>query len=147
MKMRTMGYLILSMVLPFLAACQSIPNDRSEAVDPVSLRVSAQRAYQSGDFISAESMLRRNLSIHQRDADSWFLLANIHLRSGQYAAAQHAYQQAALYKPEQAAIWHNLALVHIRLATQTLLQGMRHQDDDFEPLIGWLLEVQGVAMQ
>ncbi|MGX5914409.1 tetratricopeptide repeat protein [Aliidiomarina sp. Khilg15.8] len=111
---------------------------------PAELRSTAEYAYRAGDLISAEGLLREALSHHARDADSWFLLGNIYLRTRQYAAAENAYRQAAQLKPEQAQIWHNLAIIHIRQATQTLLEGQRHVDDDFEPLLGWLLQVQGV---
>lgn len=140
-------WIYASAIVVAVAGCQSTPQNLRQAVDPEPLRTSAQRAYIGGDLVSAEAILQQNIAGHPRDADSWFLLGNIHLRRGHYEAAQGAYQQAALLKPEQGAIWHNLALVHIRLATQTLLKGMEHQADDFEPLLGWLLQVQGADLR
>lgn len=112
---------------------------------PTELRSTAQYAYSAGDLITAEGLLREALALHAQDADSWFLLGNIYLRTRQYTAAERAYREAARLKPEQHQIWHNLAVIHIRQATQTLLEGQQHVDHDFEPLLGWLLQVQGVS--
>lgn len=140
MERRIKWLLSLWMVL-FISGCVS----PSVNPRPSELRATAQQAYYAGDLITAEGLLRRALSYNDKDADSWFLLGNIYLRTQQYVAAQNAYQRAARLKPEQAEIWHNLALIHIRQATQTLLEGRRHVDDTFNPLLDWLLQVQGAA--
>lgn len=130
------------LVALLLSGCQATPSTALQ-VNPAHLRQAAQAAYQQGDFLSAEAMLLKNVSLFANDVDSWFLLGNLYLRTAQYAAAQRAYLQASKYKPEQAEIWHNLALVYLRMATQSLLEGALHTEADFEPLLGWLLQMQG----
>ncbi|RUO25351.1 hypothetical protein CWE09_01035 [Aliidiomarina minuta] len=138
---RKSNWLILWFMMLLMSGCvSSAVNSR-----PSELRATAQQAYYAGDLITAEGLLRQALDYNDKDADSWFLLGNIYLRTQQYVAAQNAYQRAARLKPEQAEIWHNLALIHIRQATQTLLEGRRHVDDTFNPLLDWLLQVQGAA--
>lgn len=130
------------LVVLILSGCQTPPSSPLQ-VNPAALRQAAQKAYQQGDFLSAEAMLLKNVSLFAKDVDSWFLLGNLYLRTAQYPAAQRAYLQASKYKPEQAEIWHNLALVYMRMATQSLLEGALHSEGDFEPLLGWLLHMQG----
>jgi cytochrome c-type biogenesis protein CcmH/NrfG len=141
---RLTWWLLLAVSLACLSGCANRPSGERSA-DPAELRATAQHAYRAGDLITAEGLLREALQLRAEDADSWFLLGNIYLRTRQYAAAERAYREAARWKPEQQQIWHNLAVIHIRQATQTLLEGQRHVDHDFEPLLGWLLQVQGVS--
>lgn len=128
--------------LILLSGCQSTPS-QSFHVNPMQLRQAAQIAYQQGDLLSAESMLLKNTALFEKDVDSWFLLGNLYLRTAQYSAAQRAYLHASKYRPEQPEIWHNLALVYLRQATQSLLEGQLHSDAEFEPLLSWLLHMQG----
>lgn len=136
---------LVAMFCIFVCGCASTGAGISGTTRPAELRSTAEYAYSAGDLITAEGLLREALELHAQDADSWFLLGNIYLRTRQYAAAERAYREAARLKPEQHQIWHNLAVIHIRQATQTLLEGQRHVDHDFEPLLGWLLQVQGVS--
>ncbi|MBA3987776.1 tetratricopeptide repeat protein [Aliidiomarina maris] len=136
----TLGVLVGLM----LGGCQSSPKQRLE-LDPSRSVAAARVAYERADLLSAEALLQRHLQVHPQDGDSWFLLGNIYLRTAQYAAAQHAYSQASRLNPEQADIWHNLSLVYLRQATQVLLEGQLHHDDTYQPLLGWLLHMQGVS--
>lgn len=129
-------------LVALLSGCQATPNPAPQ-MNPAHLRHAAQIAYQQGDLLSAESLLLNNVTRFEKDVDSWFLLGNVYLRTAQYPAAQRAYLQASKYKPEQAEIWHNLAVVYVRMATQSLLEGSLHSAADFEPLLGWLLQMQG----
>lgn len=129
-----------------LAGCQSTGSPANDVRADYSLRA-AQTAYTQADFISAEALLQQQVRQHPQDPDAWFLLGNLYLRTAQYHAAQRAYTQATRLKPQQAEIWYNLALVHLRQATQTLLEGQLHHDDDYQPLLGWLLYMQGVEVE
>ena len=149
-RVRTRWYRVLRQWLPvsglccsiMLSGCQATPH-QPLPINPADVRHAAQIAYQQGDLLSAESMLLNNVRRFEKDVDSWFLLGNVYLRTAQYPAAQRAYLQASKYKPEQAEIWHNLAVVYVRMATQALLEGSLHSEAEFEPLLGWLLQMQG----
>lgn len=133
----------LLITLGLLSACQSTPT--SLQLQSQRSVTAAQQAYHLGDLLSAEALLQSHLQLHADDADGWFLLGNIYLRTAQYPAAQRAYARASQLSPKQAEIWHNLALVHLRQATHVLLEGQLHHDETYEPLLGWLLHMQGAA--
>lgn len=126
-----------------LGACRSTPP--SLQLQSQRSVTAAQQAYHVGDLLSAEALLQRHLQLHGDDVDGWFLLGNIYLRTAQYPAAQRAYARASQLRPAQAEIWHNLALVHLRQATHVLLEGQLHHDEAYEPLLGWLLHMQGAV--
>lgn len=137
--------------LLMVTGCQSTPAvSPSHPIAGVSLQsersiAAAHQAYQVGDLLSAEALLQHHLQSHPQDPDGWFLLGNIYLRTAQYQAAQRAYAQASQLRPAQPEIWHNLALVHLRQATHMLLEGQLHHDHSYEPLLGWLLHMQGAS--
>lgn len=144
MLMKTWFILAVSLLLGgLLSGCQNTPAALSEVRSTYSL-TAAQAAYAKADFISAEALLQQHVQQHPQDPDAWFLLGNLYLRTAQHSAAQRAYTRATQLKPQQAEIWHNLALVHLRQATQILLEGQLHHDDAYQPLLGWLLYMQGV---
>ena len=133
----------IGIALALLTGCQSTPTTpRLHSQQSVA---AAQQAYQLGDLLSAEALLQRHLQDHADDSDGWFLLGNIYLRTAQYQAAQRAYTRASQLRPSQAEIWHNLAITHLRQATHVLLEGQLHHDDPHDPLLGWLLHMQGVV--
>ena len=130
--------------LTLLTGCQSTTTTTSHLQSQRSV-AAAQQDYHLGDLLSAEALLQRHLQDHPDDTDGWFLLGNIYLRTAQYQAAQRVYTRASQLRPSQAEIWHNLAIAHLRQATHVLLEGQLHHDDPYEPLLSWLLHMQGVV--
>ena len=128
-----------------LAGCQSTSTTSTQHLQSHQSVAAAQQAYQLGDLLSAEALLQRHLHDHPNDPDGWFLLGNVYLRTAQYQAGQRAYTRASQLRPGQAEIWHNLAITHLRQATHILLEGQLHHDDPYDPLLGWLLHMQGVV--
>lgn len=99
-------------------------------------------SYQRGDMLSAESALRKLLKANSKDAQSWLLLGNIHLREQRIEAARHAYAQALLYQPDLLPAQNNLAVTYLRLATATLIEGQRYTAQE-SVLLHELLKLQG----
>jgi len=100
-------------------------------------------AYQRGDMAATEALLRRKLKSQQGDFSAWLLLGQVLMRSHDYRAAQYAYQKATELAPEHAGGWYQLALSHLRLATEALIAAdARMEQDTGIPLLHWLLELQ-----
>lgn len=102
-----------------------------------------QQAYERGDLMAAESLVRRHLNKFPSDADSWFMLGQVQLKNHQYQAAQVSFQKATQLLPTQALNWQQLAVSHIRLATEALIEAdAQTESDSIRPLLHQLLELQ-----
>lgn len=86
-------------------------------------RAIASKSYQQGDLHVAEGYLQRIVSSLPEHSDSWCKLGHINYRLNRYSAATSAYEKCLTLTPEQPEIWHNLAAVKLREATEFLLTG------------------------
>ncbi|RUO21249.1 hypothetical protein CWE08_06615 [Aliidiomarina iranensis] len=133
--------LYLLLIITFLSACSATPKLKFD--EQVQWQNQAIASYRSGDFLGAESALRQLLKTNEKDAQSWLLLGNVHLREQRIEAALNAYQRALSYQPDLAAARHNLALTHLRLATLTLIEGQAYDSEAHLNLAQALLRLQG----
>jgi len=90
----------------------------------------ARAAYTEGDWKLAE---QDYLLVVQKDPSSfeaWFRLGNIYTRSDRPDLATQAYREALLRRPDDARAWHNLSVIHLRQAINSLEQMQRYADPD-----------------
>lgn len=80
--------------------------------------------YERGDLHTAEGSLQQVLKTQPRHLESWCLLGHVYYRLNRYEAADNAYQKCLALRAEQPAIWHNLAAVKLRQATELLITGL-----------------------
>jgi len=80
----------------------------------------AEKAYQEGLFVEAESYYRELVAENPDLYQGWFRLGNIYARSGQLDAAITMYERCMDLDPDQARAWYNLALVRTRQSLRTL---------------------------
>lgn len=80
----------------------------------------AEKAYQEGLFVEAESYYRELVTENPDLYQGWFRLGNIYARSGQLDAAITMYERCMDLDPDQARAWYNLALVRTRQSLRTL---------------------------
>ncbi|RUO43918.1 hypothetical protein CWE15_01670 [Aliidiomarina taiwanensis] len=116
------------------------------AVSDYELQVMDSRinqAYKRGDLATTEALLRRKLKGQKSDFTAWLMLGEVLMRSHDYSAAHYAYQVATELAPDHASAWYQLALSHLRLATEALIEADTHGERDQPlPLLLWLLELQ-----
>ncbi|OZB05659.1 MAG: hypothetical protein B7X54_04795 [Idiomarina sp. 34-48-12] len=84
----------------------------------------AKTGYTQGDLHTAEGYLLKVVKAQPNHHESWCLLGHVYYRLNSYQAASNAYQTCLSLRPEQSAIWHNLAAVRLRQATELLIKGM-----------------------
>ncbi len=102
-----------------------------------------QQAYKRGDLTATEALLRKRLKQQGSDSASWLMLGQVLMRTHDYAAAQQAYETATRLDPQHAPSWYYLAVSHLRLATESLIEADAQIDNDTPlPLLLWLLELQ-----
>lgn len=137
--MKVWTLVLFMVVTAVLSGCQSQAPLHRDAANQLEQR--ALTAYRYGDLLAAESYLQQLLAVQSRDAQGWLLLGNIQLRQQRLHAAQHAYEQAITHDESLLLAHHNLALVYLRLATQTLINGQIQTDEPW-PLLDALLRLQ-----
>lgn len=135
-----MRMMIIASYAILLAACSSsnqLPYEQHNQWENEAIA-----SYQRGDMLSAENSLRKLLNANSKDARSWLLLGNIHLREQRIESARYAYTQALLYEPDLLPAQNNLAVAYLRLATVTLIEGQRYREQE-SILLNELLKLQG----
>lgn len=131
--------MILVLMLPGLSGCTSKPP--SETFDRQ--LAAAYQSYQEGDLTSAEARWRALVQIDPELTEGWCLLGHIGLRQQRYHEALRHYQTCLELTPAQPAIWHNIAVIRIRQATEALLVGAPYQtDSEHRLLLAKLLKLQ-----
>jgi cytochrome c-type biogenesis protein CcmH/NrfG len=86
-------------------------------------------AYRKGELSEAETRFIALVRDNPKYVEGWFKLGNIYVRTGQFEAAAAAYQKAANINPDDAKIWNNLALAHIKKAVAVLDEGAARMPD------------------
>lgn len=84
----------------------------------------AKSSYLVGDLHTAEGRLLNVVKAQSNHHESWCLLGHVYYRLNSYEAASNAYQSCLSLQPDQPAIWHNLAAVRLRQATELLISGL-----------------------
>lgn len=155
---RTPQWLSLFMAACLLAACQTNGTaggsmNQADSNTFPALISAARHAYQQGDLHAAEGLWRQLLQRDKQLYEGWCQLGHIGFRQHQYQSAVEAYQRCLQLHPQQPAIWHNLAVVRLRQATELLLQGQAYADQQEasdtqqqQQLLQHLLKLQRVSL-
>lgn len=115
------------LVTCFLVACSSSSSRKLEKVQ--SKYDAALTAYRKGELSEAETRYLALVRENSGYEEGWFKLGNIYVRTGQFEAATAAYQKAANINPDNARVWNNLALAHIKKAVAVLDEGAARMPD------------------
>lgn len=114
-----------ALLLGVLGACTTLA---PHGVEPLHQR--AEAAYRSADWSRAVHSYREYLDKVPADPQAWYRMANAYVRLDRLHQAEAAYYQALDLDPELAQARHNLALVHLQLAWNELLQARRQLPPD-----------------
>ena len=120
--MRRISLLLSLAVVMVISGCQSTSPKLAETTF-APLLDNATKAYQQGDLQLAEGMFRQLIVRDPSLLMAWCHLGHIGFRQHQYEAALNAYQQCLRYQPQQPEIWHNMAVIKLREASELLIQG------------------------
>ncbi|MCO4321759.1 tetratricopeptide repeat protein [Aliidiomarina quisquiliarum] len=135
-----MRELIVVVTTCFMLGCSAV-GESDYALQLTESRI--QQAYKRGDLTATEALLRNRLKQQGSDSASWLMLGQVLMRTHDYAAAQQAYETATRLDPAHGPSWYHLAISHLRLATEALIEADGQMDNDAPlPLLLWLLELQ-----
>ena len=112
-----------------LTACVSNPKQPASAgQDLLPLRREAASAYQSKDYAKALPLYETLVQRVPTDALLWFRLGNLRARLKQPDQAILAYRRAVELNPALDKAWHNMSILYLRQATNSLTQMLQHTD-------------------
>jgi|SRR5690554_59944 len=133
--------ILIGAVLACITAGCSTVGESDYAIQLSESRI--QQAYTRGDLAATEALLRKRLKQQGSDSASWLMLGQVLMRTHDYSAAQQSFETATRLDPNYAGGWYYLAMSHLRLATEALIEADAKMDQETPlPLLLWLLELQ-----
>ena len=108
-------------------------NTANDVTDINDLNKTAQNAYQTEDWKTAEIAYTKLSKKLPSESEPWFRLGNIYARTERLDAAIIAYKNALARDSKSSKIWHNLGIVYLRQATNTFTEMLEYTDAD-DPL-------------
>ncbi|WP_417658005.1 hypothetical protein [Pseudidiomarina aestuarii] len=148
-----MNRLSLFLVL-MCAGCASTSQQEEPFVQQ--LQKTAAAAYHIGDLHQAEGLWQQAVVANPGAYSNWCSLGQVRFRLHQYDASAVGYQRCLEGNSAQPLVWHNLAAVRLRQATEALLEGTIHFDDrpeserlkrDYQALLEHLLKLQRATVK
>src|SRR5690606_27049603 len=118
------------------AGCENMGGTRPEPQaapaggDAVTIERTASEAYANRDWAEAE---RQYLLLTERvpqEPEPSFRLGNVYARTARPDLAVRAYREAVLRNPKHTRAWHNMAVVQLRQAAESLRELERFGDSD-----------------
>jgi Flp pilus assembly protein TadD len=93
--------------------------------DPLDQAVAARQAYEEGQWDKARELYARLAKLLPDDADIRFRLGNVNARLGRLDEAADLYKEVLERQPAFPKAWHNLALVRLQQAMDSLAEAER----------------------
>lgn len=78
-----------------------------------------EQAYRREDWDTAEREFLAAAQALREDAEPWFKLGNVYVRTARYDIAAQAYEQCLRRAPGHAKAWHNLGVVRLHQADRS----------------------------
>jgi tetratricopeptide (TPR) repeat protein len=127
-------FAIFSVLL--LSGCQNplVKPSTSSATDELAqLRQEAATAYNNKDFQTALVLYQQLTAAIPNDATIWLRTGNVLARLNRPAEAIQYYQETVSKNPKLAIAWHNMGVLQLRQAANTLVQMVQNINPD-DPL-------------
>ncbi len=90
----------------------------------------ANTYYAKGMYSDAERILLGLAKKTPNNYEVYFKLGNIYVRTGQFEAAERAYQRCMEIDPEQPKGWYNMSLLRVKQALYLAEQGRTHSNKE-----------------
>lgn len=123
-----------------LAACATTPPvtgvagaaspSPERAQELLAMQARADAAYSDGRNAEAVELYTALAKVRPADATYWYRLGNALVRTGAYADAGFAYRRTVVLEPGNSRAWHNLGVVHMHLAQESLAEAVKHAGRD-----------------
>ena len=90
----------------------------------------AEAAYAGGNNREAADLYTALAKERPGDAAYWYRLGNALVRINAFADAGFAYRRTVMLEPGNSRAWHNLGIVHMHLAQESLAEAVKHAGED-----------------
>ena len=120
--------LILPLALVLAGCATSNLREDPGAGDLMELRKEAARVYQEHEYAKALPLYQALVERVPNDPYLWFRLGNVQAYLKQPDPAIAAYREAVRLSPKMDKAWHNMAILYLRQAANSLTQMLQHTD-------------------
>ena len=128
-KMRT---LILVSLLLNLSACNMSGvkevNEETPNINLLEIQTQTDTAYLNDDLVESEKGYNILINEQPTNAQNWFRLANVYVRTNRPAAAINLYREAVIRNPKYAKAWYNLSVVQLKQTAYSLNEMILYTD-------------------
>tara|TARA_R110002072_G_scaffold32211_8_gene98624 strand:+ start:934 stop:1398 length:465 start_codon:yes stop_codon:yes gene_type:complete len=128
-KFITRGFIL--MVLLCLAACTPANTKNTEEepkLDLIEILEQANIAYENDDLVTSEKNYGILINKLPEEAEYWFRLGNIYVRTNRPYDAMSLYREAVLRDPQFAKAWYNLGIVQLKQTAFSLNEMLIYTD-------------------
>ena len=116
---------VLSCLVLALAGCATPSTKPALGVDLLEMERRAAQAYVAGDYAQASELYAGIVESMPDQAEYWYRLGNAYARQGLDQEAALSYRQSLALDSSNARAWHNLGMMHLKLANASFLSGQR----------------------
>jgi tetratricopeptide (TPR) repeat protein len=114
-----------------LAACATTETKNAEnkpKLDLIKIQEQANIAYESDDLVTSEKNYEILIKELPEEAEPWFRLGNIYVRTNRPYAAISLYREAVLRDPQFAKAWYNMGIVQLKQTAFSLNEMLIYTD-------------------
>jgi len=131
--------ILFTFIFFILTACNmsgvkedNIDKETSE-VDYVQLKEETDEAYNNDDLFTSEKGYEILVQKVPTNAENWFRLANVYVRTNRPLGAIRLYREAVLREPKYSKAWYNLSIVQLKQTAYSLTEMLNYTNSD-DPL-------------
>jgi tetratricopeptide (TPR) repeat protein len=128
-KIKTL--LTISLLLNLTACNMSGIKEESEETtktDYFELKEKTDQAYMNDDLVTSEKGYEILIQDVPTEAENWFRLGNIYVRTNRPVAAINLYREAVLRDPKYSKAWYNLSIVQLKQTAYSLNEMLLYTD-------------------
>ncbi len=114
-----------------LTACATNNTKKTEEQSKLNLleiREQADIAYKDNDLVTSEKNYEILIRELPEEAEHWFRLGNIYVRTNRPYAAINLYQEAVIRDPKFAKAWYNMGIVQLKQTAYSLNEMLIYTD-------------------
>ncbi len=131
--------ILLITIALLLGGCNTLQNktevEAEPQVDLQEIKRKANQAYENDDLQNGEKYYEILIKELPQEAEYWFRMANIYVRTERPYASMNLYREAVIRDPKHSKAWYNLSVVQLKQTAFSLSEMLVYADKQ-DPLYG-----------
>ena len=103
-------------------------NEETPNINLLEIQTQTDTAYLNDDLVESEKGYNILINEQPTNAQNWFRLANVYVRTNRPAAAINLYREAVIRNPKYAKAWYNLSVVQLKQTAYSLNEMILYTD-------------------